>query len=34
MMLQIRNMESGRCIVLVDYELNKLGLQYKSVKLC
>lgn len=33
MILQIRNMESGRCIEMVKYELTKLGLHYKSVKL-
>lgn len=32
-MLQIRNMESGRCIDMVKYELTKLGLQYKTVEL-
>lgn len=32
-MLQIRNMESSRCIELVKSELNKLGLLYKSVEL-
>jgi len=31
MMLQIRNMESDRCIAMVKNELNKLGLHYKSV---
>jgi AraC-like DNA-binding protein len=33
MMLQIRNMESDRCISLVKNELCKLGFQYKSVEL-
>ena len=33
MILHIRNMESGRCIEMVKYELTKIGLQYKSVKL-
>ena len=33
MMLQIRNMESDRCITLVKNELNKLGLNYKTVEL-
>jgi AraC-like DNA-binding protein len=33
MMLRIRNMESDRCIAMVENELNKLGLQYKTVEL-
>jgi AraC-like DNA-binding protein len=33
MMLQIRNMESDRCIALVKEELDKLGLIYKTVEL-
>jgi len=33
MMLHIRNMESGRCIIVVKNELNKLGLRYKNVEL-
>ena len=32
-MLRIRNMESDRCKIVVRNELNKLGLQYKTVKL-
>jgi len=34
MMLQIRNMESDRCITLVKNELNRLGLNYSTVVLC
>ena len=33
MLLQIRNMESSRCITVVKNELNKLGLQFTSVNL-
>ena len=33
MMIQIRNMESNRCKDLVKNELDKLGIQYKSVEL-
>jgi AraC-like DNA-binding protein len=33
MLLQIRNMESDRCIAVVKNELNKLGLHYKKVEL-
>jgi AraC-like DNA-binding protein len=33
MTIQIRNMESNRCIALVRKELNKLGLPYKTVEL-
>lgn len=33
MMLQIRNMESDRCIMLVKNELTRLGLNYKTVEL-
>jgi len=33
MMLQIRNMESNRCIMLVKKELNKLGLKHNSIEL-
>jgi AraC-like DNA-binding protein len=33
MMLQIRNMESDRCIAMVKNELNKLGLHSKTVEL-
>jgi YesN/AraC family two-component response regulator len=33
MMLQIRNMESDRCIALVKNELSKLELNYKTVEL-
>jgi len=33
MMLQIRNMESDRCIEMVKSELNKLGVNYKRVEL-
>jgi AraC-like DNA-binding protein len=33
MVLQIRNMESDRCIAMVENELNKLGLGYKTVEL-
>jgi AraC-like DNA-binding protein len=32
-MLRIRNMESDRCKTVVIYELNKLGMRYKSVDL-
>lgn len=32
-MLRIRNMESGRCIAMVKNELNKQGIQYKTVEL-
>ena len=33
MMLQIRNMESERCKIIVKNELDKLGLHYKAVEL-
>jgi AraC-like DNA-binding protein len=33
MLLQIRNMESNRCIMLVKKELNKLGLDHNTIKL-
>jgi AraC-like DNA-binding protein len=33
MLIQIRNMESNRCIATVKNELNKLGFQYKRVAL-
>lgn len=33
MVIQIRNMESDRCIATVKNELNKLGFHYKRVKL-
>ena len=33
MMLQIKNMESERCIMMVKNELNKFGLHYKTVEL-
>ncbi len=32
-MLQIRNMESNRCIRLVENELNKLGLHHNNIEL-
>lgn len=32
-MLQIKNMKSDRCKIFVKNELNKLGLQYKTIKL-
>jgi len=32
-MIQVRNMESDRCIATVKSELNKLGLRYKRVEL-
>jgi len=33
MVLQVKNMESDRCIAMVKEELNKLGLIYKNVEL-
>jgi len=33
MVLQVRNMESDRCIAIVKNELDKLGLNYKNVDL-
>ncbi len=33
MVIQIRNMESDRCIATVKNELSKLGFRYKKVKL-
>jgi AraC-like DNA-binding protein len=33
MLLQIRNMESSRCIATVNNELNKLGLHHNTVEL-
>jgi len=33
MVLQVRNMESDRCITIVKSELDKLGLNYKNVDL-
>ena len=33
MMLQIRNMESDRCVAMVKNELDKIGLNYKTVEL-
>jgi AraC-like DNA-binding protein len=33
MVLQIRNMESARCVTLVKSELDKLGIVYKKVEL-